>query len=115
VHSSLSPPKLPAHHYNHTHSLHDALPIYAAMTIISPMSFRKRETIKDTNPVIIEERETYFDRYNVSINVTIITTNSNGLTPSMIPPDVATALPPLNLAKSGYVCPKTAKSPMTSG
>src|SRR5699024_12101227 len=38
--------------------------------------------------------------------------NSSGLTPKIMPPDVATAFPPLKRAKSGYVCPKTAKTPI---
>src|SRR5699024_5812081 len=91
----------------YTRSLHDALPI-----MITPMSFKKMDTIMATIPVIIEESDTYFDRESVIKNEHKIMINSSGLTPKIMPPDVATAFPPLKRAKSGYVCPKTAKTPI---
>ena len=54
-----------------------------------------------TIPVIIDDKETYFERYNVATKVKTVTRNNNGFNPRIIPPDVATAFPPLNLAKTG--------------
>ena len=56
-----------------------------------------------TIPVTIDDKDTYLDIFNVNKNVTKIQTNNRGLTPKITPPDVATAFPPLNFAKSGYV------------
>ena len=38
-----------------------------------------------------------------------------GAKPNKIPAEVATALPPLKLAKIGKVCPKIAKKPNSKG
>src|SRR5690625_819945 len=78
------------------------------------MSRRKMETITVTTPVIIEDKDTYLEKYKEIKKVSTITVNKMGLTPKIIPPDVATAFPPLNLAKIGYVCPRTAKIPIMS-
>jgi len=41
--------------------------------------------------------------------------NNTGAYPKRIPPEVATALPPLNPANIGYICPITAAKPQTRG
>src|SRR5690606_23310438 len=75
--------------------------VNAPTTIISPISPKKMETINEITPVIMEESDTYLDIFNDSKNVTTITTNKIGLTPRIIPPEVATALPPLKRANIG--------------
>src|SRR5690625_808537 len=65
------------------------------------VSFKKSVIIVATTPVTIDARETYLNKYNTSRKVIKIAINKNGLTPRITPPDVATAFPPLNLAKRG--------------
>lgn len=65
------------------------------------MSLKIIEAMMATIPVIIEDKDTYFEKYNVIKKERTMITNNNGLTPKTIPPEVATALPPLNLAKTG--------------
>src|SRR5690625_31517 len=69
--------------------------------IKSKRSCKKKEIIVATTPVSIEAKETYLNRYNVPIKVMIIAKNNRGFIPKIIPPEVATAFPPLNLAKIG--------------
>lgn len=64
-------------------------------------SFRKNEIIVATTPVSMDANDTYLNKYSVKINVRIIAKNKKGLTPKIIPPEVATALPPLKRAKIG--------------
>ena len=71
--------------------------------MIKPISLSKIETITEIIPVMIDDNETYLEIYNVVRKLTIITKNNSGLTPKIIPPEVATAFPPLNRAKRGYV------------
>src|SRR5699024_7609249 len=82
--------------------------------MMRPISLINRDTMKDKMPVILEDNETYLDMYKDNKNVKTIIINNNGLTPKIIPPDVATALPPLKRAKIGYVCPMTANIPIIS-
>lgn len=79
--------------------------------MINKTSLKNMAAMTDTMPVIIEDRDTYFEIYKVSKKDKIITKKSKGLTPKIIPPDVATAFPPLNFAKTGYVWPMTANNP----
>src|SRR5699024_12368770 len=84
------------------------------MTMINPISLINKDTIMETIPVTIEDKETYLDKYNVVINDTTINNNNKRLTPKIRPQDVATALPPLKRAKSREVYPMTANKPMSS-
>ena len=67
------------------------------------MFFMNKVAIMETNPVIIEDSETYLEMYNVIKNDAIMMINNNGLTPKIMPPEVATAFPPLKFANNGYV------------
>ena len=46
--------------------------------------------------------------------MTIMIKNKTGYIPKIMPPEVATAVPPLNRANKGYICPITAKTPIAS-
>src|SRR5699024_322045 len=82
------------------------------ITMIKVISLKIIAAMMDTIPVIIDEIDTFLEIYNVMMNVTTMITNKIGLIPNMIPPDVATAFPPLNIANNGYVLPNTANKPM---
>lgn len=71
------------------------------VTIINAISLKIMDAIIAITPVIIEDKETYFEIYNVKRKDKTIIINNNGLTPKKIPPDVATAFPPLNFANIG--------------
>ena len=63
----------------------------------------------------MEDKDTYFEMYNVIKKNRIARTNKNGSYASTMPAEVATALPPLKLAKMGNICPITATNPMING
>lgn len=73
------------------------------------------EYTKPANPAIIEDRETYLDKYKLKKKTTIIIKNIKGSCPKRIPADVATAFPPLKPANIGYIWPITATTPKISG
>ena len=62
----------------------------------------------------IEASDTYFVVIIKRIKVMNSVKKRKGATPRIIPADVATALPPLNPAKTGKVCPSTAKRPINN-
>lgn len=75
--------------------------VKTAIKMQSKISSKKKDIIVATTPVNMEASETYLNKYSVNTNVIIMARNNNGFTPNIIPPEVATALPPLNLAKTG--------------
>src|SRR5690625_2780216 len=77
--------------------------VRADTTIMRPISFKMIEIITVIIPVIMEDNETYFEKYKDVMKLTTITINNIGLIPKIMPPEVATAIPPLKRAKTGYV------------
>ena len=59
--------------------------------------------ISDTVAVIMLESDTYFEKYKEIKKTKNAQMNSNGAQASKIPPDVATALPPLKPANTGNI------------
>ena len=61
------------------------------------------------------ENEIILVKYRLATKYTAKMSSRTGEKPSKTPALVATAFPPLNPAKTGKVCPKTAKRPKTIG